>query len=253
MIRAVVNADDFGINESVNKAIVSCFEKRIITNTTLMVNMIDADEAVELAEQYGFVDRVGLHLNLTQGYPLTKKIRKNSLFCDKDGRFNAAFHLKTSSRLKISRNDSAVVYEEIEAQIRQYLEYGLPEKHLDSHHHVHTDLSIWNMTRPLLKKYNFRTVRLGRNLYSREKLFNTVYKKYLNGNIKSNGYDLSQYFGSFKDLKDNINIVKNGEIVEVMLHPMYSEDGVLMDTKIAMDKVSDFFNDRKIILEAISI
>lgn len=253
MIRAVVNADDFGISDNVNQAIVSSFEKRIITNTTLMVNMPAAEAAVELAAANGFSDRVGLHLNLTQGYPLTDKIRKSQNFCDKDGRFNASFHLNTANRLFISKHDSYLVYEEIEAQIRQYLEYALPEKHLDSHHHVHTDMSIWNMAKPLLKKYNFRTVRLSRNLYSKTSLFNSLYKKKLNGDIKRNHYDFSKYFGSYIDLKNNYQQIENGKVVEVMLHPMYSEDGVLMDTKTPMSDISDFFNAKKIVLEAISI
>lgn len=253
MIRAVVNADDFGISSDVNAAIVECFKKRIISNTTLMVTMEAADEAVLLARENGFDDRVGLHLNLTAGYPLTKKIRKCPLFCNKNGEFNATFHLKTLSRLRLSSIELACVYEEAEAQIIRYLSYGLPEKHLDSHHHVHTDLAVWKAIEPLLKKYNFRTVRLGRNMILKPSMFNRLYKFKLNRNIKKDGYAFSKYFGSYKDLREYYKEIENGAVIEVMTHPMYNEEGVLVDTKTPMQDLAMFFDDKKIIIEAILI
>lgn len=252
MIKAVVNADDFGISTSVNEAIAECFKRRIISNTTLMVNMDASKEAVVLARENGFDDRVGLHLNLTAGYPLTGNIRKCPSFCNKKGEFNAAFHLKTSSRLHLNSFERMCVYEEAEAQINRYLSFGLPEKHLDSHHHVHTDLSVWNTIKPLLAKYNFRSVRLGRNMYKKASLFNRLYKLKLNGSIKRDGYAFSQYFGSYKDLRECYKEL-NGTVIEVMTHPMYNEEGVLVDTKIPMSELEFFFDDKKIIVEAILI
>ena len=253
MIKAVVNADDFGISESVNNAIIQCFQKRIISNTTLMVNMDAADDAVELAEKYGFYDRVGIHLNLTAGYPLTDGIRRSPLFCDADGRFNAKFHLSTKSRLRLSSEDSRYVYAEVEAQLRRYLEYGLPEKHLDSHHHVHTDMSVWKMLKPLLKKYNFRTVRIGRNMYDKASIFNVLYKKNLNAQINRAGYACSDYFGSFEDFKNYSSTIGKNDKIEIMLHPMYSEDGKLMDTDIPIERISRYFEEKRVIVEAISL
>ena len=42
----VINADDFGYSESVNKAISDCFEKGLINRTTIMVNMPQAEAKV---------------------------------------------------------------------------------------------------------------------------------------------------------------------------------------------------------------
>ncbi len=50
----IVNADDFGKNEEVSRAVLEAFEEKLITRTTLMVNMPYADKAVELAKQKGF-------------------------------------------------------------------------------------------------------------------------------------------------------------------------------------------------------
>ena len=70
----IIHADDFGINESVSRCIAECIDRGWVSETSLMVNMPYADDAVELARQRGFDERVGLHLNLSEGRPLTREI-----------------------------------------------------------------------------------------------------------------------------------------------------------------------------------
>lgn len=55
MEKIIVNADDFGKTHTINLAIAECFNKGLITNTTIMVNMPFADEAVEIAKQEVFL------------------------------------------------------------------------------------------------------------------------------------------------------------------------------------------------------
>ncbi|MCR4892019.1 MAG: ChbG/HpnK family deacetylase [Lachnospiraceae bacterium] len=238
MIRAIVNGDDFGINENVNRAITECFERRILTGTTLMVNMPRAREAAELAHRYGFAEMVGLHLNLTSGRPLTTPIRSCRRFCRKGGRFNAYFQQHTLTRLSISRREREAVAIEIEAQIRRYLSFGLPERHLDSHHHVHTDRSIMRELMPLLMKYNFHSIRLTRNLFQQMGFLKRVYKKNFNGNLKKSGLITTDYFGSYQDLLQMGDELPDNALVEIMLHPMYGPNGRLMDTKTPISEVS---------------
>lgn len=252
LIKAVINADDFGKNESINKAIAECFAKGFINNTTLMVNMDVAPMAVDLANKEGFADKVGIHFNLTSGYPLTDGIKHSRLFCDEDGKFNAAFYYNTLKRLVISREETNLVYAEAKAQVERYLDFGLSEKHLDSHHHVHTNLSIWRPLNRVLKEYNFHTVRLGRNMYEKASIYNDIYKKFLNSSINRNGYGFADLFGSFEDLKEYYNHINKDIKIEIMTHPMYSESGELMDTETPMSELVDYINKKEIILEAIS-
>lgn len=248
MVKAVINADDFGMSELVNDAIALAFEKRILTTTTLMVNMPYAPDAVKMAKEQGFIDRVGLHLNLTSGVPLTARIRSMRSFCDGRGQFHAGFHLSTKSRLILNRKESIVLQEEIEAQIRRYLALGLPLKHIDSHHHVHTDLSVWKVAEPLLRKYGFRTARISRNLFREGKCskVNEIYKKYFNRRIRKAGFATTDYFGSFDDFKYEYKGLRDGALVEIMLHPMFSEDGTHMDTHTPMDVIKQFIEKRDI-------
>lgn len=250
MIQTIVNADDFGMSENVNQAICLCFEKRIITNTTLMVNMPYANDAVILAKEHGFAERVGLHLNLTAGTPLTMKIRSNRLFCDSNGNFNAKFHLSTSKRLHIGKEEAEAVREEIEAQIRRYLAFGLPEKHMDSHHHAHTDMSVFHELAPLLHKYGFKSMRISRNMYEKTSVFNSCYKKLYNGKVKRLRLKTADYFGSFHDFSAYFDKLPENALVEIMLHPMFSEEWRLMDTNVPMSLVKSFMDSKNLMLHA---
>ncbi len=253
MIRTVINGDDFGISEEVNRAIAECFEKRILTSTTLMVNMPYADQAVEIARNEGFAEAVGLHLNLTSGYPLTQKIRRCRRFCRKNGSFNAWFQQHTSSRLFLTKRERRAVAEEIEAQIRKYISYGLPERHLDSHHHVHTDRSIMLELMPLMHKYDFRSVRLSRNLFRRMNPLKKMYKRIFNGKLKKSGLITTDYFGSYRDLAAMNGEIRENAMVEVMVHPMYNEEGVLYDTHTPMTEVCALLDSLKAEREPYSV
>lgn len=238
MGRIIINADDYGKDENVNLAIRHCFANGDITNTTIMVNMQACLEAVSAAKEFGFDDKVGLHLNLTAGLPLTGAIRGCSRFCSGNGNFHAGFHLSTYTRLYLSKAESILLRDEIKAQLERYLTLGFSQLHLDSHHHVHTDLSVWNVLEPLLKEYGFKSVRLGRNLYAEGgcSFFNSIYKSYYNARVEKN-FAAAGYFGSYEDLKNQFGLVKENEIVELMVHPMFSEKGECMDTDVPMSLV----------------
>ncbi len=245
----IINADDFGISPEVNAAVCECFIRRMISSTTLMVNMPYADEAVRLAKEYGFEERVGIHLNLTSGYPLTGEIRKYRRFCGKNGKFNAAFEKKTASRLSITQKETRAVQTEIEAQLRKYIEYGLPDHHLDSHHHVHTDRSIWKALRPLIHIYNIKSVRLSRNIYNRISVLKAVYKRSYNRGLRKSGVKTTDYFGSYTDYKNCAERLPDNALTEIMVHPMYDEYGILVDHRIPMESEKDFYSYMRAVYE----
>ena len=242
MHRLIINADDFGISREVNSAICECFSNYMITSTTLMVNMPFCDEAVALSKERGFDERVGIHLNLTSGQPLTEDIRYFKCFCDRDGMFNAAFQKNTATRLRLTREESKAMGKEIEAQLVKYLHYGLPDHHLDSHHHVHTNASVYRELSPLLKKYGIRSVRLSRNMYKKMSCLKALYKKRYNRSLSRSGVFTTDYFGSFKDFSACHEDLADNSLTEIMVHPMYDSYGKLVDTKTDMYYEKDFFN-----------
>lgn len=239
----IVNADDFGKSEEVNRAICECFALGYIDRTTLMVNMPGADEAVRLAGENGFSDKVGIHLNLTSGMPLTEEIRKNPLFCDEVGCFHARFHQQTKYRLHMNKDAIRQVREELSAQIERYLAYGFTLKHVDSHHHVHTDLPVLKALIPLLASYDMQSLRIGRNLFHHEAVSNRLYKRYYNRKLRALPIQVTDYFGSHEDLIKylrtpalNRRDLYQNHSIEIMVHPMYDACGALVDTNITIDE-----------------
>src|SRR6266481_1430866 len=114
------NADDFGMSAEVNRAIVEAFENNVISSATLMTNMPGFDEACELAHRHRLLDKIGLHLNLTSGYPLSAPIRRCPRFCDNVGMFHARQTL-----FRLSKEERLAVETEIESQIKACLDRGL--------------------------------------------------------------------------------------------------------------------------------
>lgn len=236
----IVNADDFGRSESVNRAIYEAFEQGRVNSTTLMANMPAAEEALELAKKGGFADRVGIHLNITEGMPISSGIRNNPLICGYDGSFNQAFYHSTKYRLYMDRQFIDQIKDEFDAQIRRFLNLGFTVMHVDSHHHVHTNYPVFTALKELSAKYDFDYIRLSRNLYKGGSLPNRIYKHFFNGSVRKLAHTSSDLFGSYKDFisypREELKSLVKSRTIEIMIHPMYGEDRVLMDTDIPLSE-----------------
>src|SRR5215471_18733179 len=62
----IINGDDFGYSEAVNRAIIQAHREGVLTSCSLMVNENAVDSAVELAKSNPSL-AVGLHLALVLG------------------------------------------------------------------------------------------------------------------------------------------------------------------------------------------
>lgn len=237
-MQLIIHADDFGINESVSNCIAECFAKGWVTETSLMVNMPYADEAVELARKSGFADKVALHLNLSQGMPMTEDIRRFSRLCNPDGSFNKQFHHKLVSRFILSRSESAAIKKEIVAQIDKFCSYGGLMMKLDSHHHVHTDWSIYRILEPIAIAKGFKSMRISATLH-KVGLFRELYKRYLNGRIRQRFATTDHFDGYSEKIKNDLLF---GHSVELMTHPMYSVKGEILDSKRPYTEIVEALN-----------
>lgn len=52
MTKLIINADDFGFTEATNYGIIDCFNKGVLTSTTIMANMPGFNHAIKLAKEY---------------------------------------------------------------------------------------------------------------------------------------------------------------------------------------------------------
>ncbi len=128
----IVNADDFGLNESITDAIIETHINGIVTSTTIMVNMPGFEYAVKRSKDITSLG-VGIHFNLTEGQPISD-ITKIPLLLNEYGHFknnevqrkNLFFGSEKLKQVKI----------ELGAQLVKLLDYGIHPTHFDSHHHI---------------------------------------------------------------------------------------------------------------------
>ena len=230
-----VNADDFGIDENRTRAILKSFCLGAISHTTAMVNMPYFQEAVEKIRSKGLLNRMGLHLNLTEGPAMTASMRNCSFFCDKNGCFTGSFHRTARYRFMLPSGLQTIVREEIEAQVGRFISTGSTFLHLDSHHHVHTDYSIARIALPIVRANGFSSVRLSRNWGDDISLAKRMYKKALNYYLQTDIKGLTDFFTDFRGLRNGIKRLPDGSSFEVMVHPMFGNkehldlDGELTD------------------------
>lgn len=222
----IVNADDFGIDDNRTVAILECFKIGAITHTTAMVNMPYFCQAVDQIKADGLIDRMGLHLNLTEGPPITKGMQACGHFCDEKGLFTGKFHVNYKTRFYLPNNTDEILKAEIKAQIEKFLDCGGERMHLDSHHHVHTDYSVARILFPLLRHYGFKSVRKSRNFGTRLNLYKRLYKIAYNTAIKMCGFVSTDVFCDFGDFSSGWGGL-GGQSVEIMVHPMYGSPGAL--------------------------
>lgn len=231
----IINADDFGYSLTVNQAILRSFERNLINSTSLMANMTGFDDAINMVRRHAVMQgKVGIHLNLTEGYPVTG-LRGLPAFCDDKGRLvydrqRALFHL--------GRKEKDGLYGELRAQVEKVLSAGIRLIHLDSHHHVHTEWAIAPLMCRLAREYGIRRIRLTRNMGPVGHYFRRIYKRVYNSWYlgRHSGFANTDYFGDIADIRCHAKVDGRGCIVlspgrsyEVMVHPSFDDHANLVD------------------------
>jgi hopanoid biosynthesis associated protein HpnK len=159
MKRLIVNADDFGLTEGVNRAIIECHTGGIVSSATLMANMPAFEDAVRRAKAHPMLG-VGLHFNITQGPPLADPARIPGLL-DANGNFPGT-GTELAKRLLRGRFREDEVIRELRAQIERALDAGLGLTHVDTHKHAHALPSICRAIARTIGDYGIRAMRLPR-------------------------------------------------------------------------------------------
>lgn len=139
----VVNADDFGLTDDVNRGIIDAHRQGILTATTLMANGSAFEDAARLARETPTLD-VGCHLVLVGG---------NSLVSGKRYPETPLQLLSALMRREIRP------YEELAAQVRRIIDSGVRPTHLDTHKHTHLAPPVLDAVARLGEEFDIRWVR----------------------------------------------------------------------------------------------
>ena len=177
--RVVFHADDFGMNTAVNLGILSAFRDGLLTSTSILANAPAAEVAChqwgkfviehasgafessekrrQVSEQSLLFD-LGIHLNLTQGRPLTGE-QFPAVLLDPNGNFPgigklfARLNLATSAQLK-------GVEAELHAQVEWMCDHGLRPTHLNGHQYIEMIPQVSMMVPRILRHFSIGTVRV---------------------------------------------------------------------------------------------
>jgi len=153
--RLIVNADDFGLSEAVNRAVIEAHEKGIVTSTSIMAGGAAFEHAAALAARSPTLD-VGVHLTLTELQPVAESVPS---LVGADGRFtrHTTDFAKRWLRGAIVLGD---VRKELDAQIRRVRAHGVQPTHLDGHQHVHVLPGIARVVAQLAREHGIRAARV---------------------------------------------------------------------------------------------
>ena len=86
MLLLVVNADDFGLNEKVNEAILKSYTNGILRSASLMANGQSFDHAIKIIKSNPKLD-IGVHLTLVEEKPVLTVDKLPSLL-NENGHFH---------------------------------------------------------------------------------------------------------------------------------------------------------------------
>ena len=225
MSNLIINADDFGISKAVNYAIMAAMDSTICTDTTFLANFEESENAASLAISLNRTDRVGIHLNLTEGLPLSLKIRNEPRFCNQEGYFH---NTKLKHIVQLSKSERIAVQEELTSQIRLSRKFGIPISHADSHNHIHEEPGLGLLIMDILKNENIPYLRLTNNI-GKTSFVNKMYRSTYNLILGFKGLTVTEYFGSLSDLDNYKKVIAKDSVVELMIHPGNIVDNQILD------------------------
>jgi predicted glycoside hydrolase/deacetylase ChbG (UPF0249 family) len=157
MKQYTITCDDCGLSEGINLATADLHEKGIATAASIVTNFPAAAHAFQLFARYPKLE-LGVHLNLTDGFPLTRLsvsaplTRANGHFALRQVLFTRAL-LPSASFLRMAEA-------EMRAQIEVFAKAGLQPQHITTHLHFHAVPSLRKIVLRLAGEYRIPWVRV---------------------------------------------------------------------------------------------
>jgi predicted glycoside hydrolase/deacetylase ChbG (UPF0249 family) len=138
--RLIVNADDFGLTDGINRAVRDLHPLGALTSTTLMAAASRFHDAVRISQQQNLLG-VGCHIVLVDGTPISNPTAISTLLDASSKRGDELQFRATLGEfireLYLGRIDSAHIEQEAIAQIVRLQQAGVAVTHVDTHKHTH--------------------------------------------------------------------------------------------------------------------
>jgi len=161
--RLIVNSDDFGLTQGVNRAVMELYQAGVLTSATLMARAMATEEAIQMALSTPALG-VGCHVVLVDGEPLLSSEEIPSLIDPETGAFwptLGAFVVRLlSGRIRADEMEA-----EAFAQIRFLQSRGVRLSHIDTHKHAHMFPAV---LKPVLRAASAADISVVRNPFEAE-------------------------------------------------------------------------------------
>lgn len=250
MKKFILNADDFGMSEAYNRAVLEGYQFGILKSTSLTANGEAFEEACEKVIPACPDLGVGIHLNIIEGKSLCPDLDQ---LTDSQGNFNNSFG---TLLLKSLNPNNKAFMEQIEKEFRAQIEKVISRTkvtHIDSHVHTHSIPKIFELTTKLAKEYGIKQIRTQFEkpylMPDSSRIFNRKYpinlikvallefftlineKTVLKYGLTTNDYLLGVSFTSMMNslaISYGLMAIKYDKVVaEALIHPCRYEDGTI--------------------------
>ncbi len=153
----IVNADDLGWTEGVNRGVGEANRRGLVTSSSLLANGRAFTSALKVARANPELG-VGVHLNLSDGPPTADPAKVRGLL-NPAGQFEGSTE---SLLLRIATRslDLNEVEREWDTQIQKIRDAGIAPTHLDGHKHVQMLPGLFEIALRLAKKHGIRAIRV---------------------------------------------------------------------------------------------
>lgn len=228
-MRVIVNADDMGLSDDVNRSILLLHQKGIVSSTSLMANSQSFKGAVDLLALHPELG-VGVHLCLDG--PFHSSVDYKSIIDREKGFFYEKEEVVR--RIRKSSFDKDEIYREFSIQVEKVMDHGIKVSHLDTHHNLHLYFPVLSQVIRVARKFGILYVRsqkldtcIPKSFIN--KLYRSIHQIYLNMQLNTvHGY-YDPAMQSCMDVEYNLARLEHmlnssRGIMEIMLHPMGEND-----------------------------
>lgn len=154
--RFILNADDFGMSNAFNRAVLEGYSEGLLKSASLTANGEAFDDAVNSVIPMCSDLGVGIHLNIIEGKSLCEDV---TTLIDADGNFcNSYGQLLLKAYNPKEKEFLADVEREFRRQIEKVLS-ATSVTHIDSHVHTHSIPRIFEIVCRLAKEYGIKQIR----------------------------------------------------------------------------------------------
>lgn len=235
--KLIINADDLGVSDDINKGIVECIVKGAVTRASILAAGDYFDDAAVLLRKNN-LKKAGAHLALTGGFRPLSRAEKIKTLVTREGVFEKNFPALILKCI-LGKVDQGHIYSELKAQIDRIKNAGVEVSHIDCHEHIHMFPLILRQVVRLAREYNVAYIRFP---YERVPLKDMIVEPanvfrllclrsacyFSKGILKRSGIGYNDYFfGQFhahnltaKDFSRFLKTAKDGTN-EIGCHPGY--------------------------------